>query len=309
MRHIENMKNITSIALRLLGAPALVLVLVSSSGCQTKQPADAGLSILFQVKIRTDYDIYRLRTEGAYPDSVVVLPGDAVLPIWSPDRSKFVFSHFRDGHFDIAIANADGSNRRYLTADTADDVNIASFFPLGNRVVFSTNRNGNLDLYTVNVDGTGLAPLVTDSSNEWHPIVTPNGQLVVFSSDRTGIPRLWVLDIVSRKQQSVMPPDTMTAEFEPCISPDARFLAFSLVTRGKDPKNFDIAVYDLVEKTARVVIDDPAMDRWPRFSRDGKKILFFSNRTGTNALYVYDRVARTTRALNTGTVNSSFGDW
>ena len=302
------MKTRGCIVLRLLGALVWVLVLVSSSGCQTKQPADTGLSILFQVKIKTNYDIYRLRTEGVYPDSVAVLPEDAVQPIWSPDRSKFVFSHHRNGHFDLAIADADGSNRRYLTADSANDINVASFFPTGDRVVFSTDRNGNLDLYTINTDGAGLTPLVTDSSNEWHPVVTPNGKLVVFVSDRTGVPRLWVLDLARAGQQLVMAQDTMTAEFEPCISPDARFIAFSMVKRT-DPKNFDIAVYDLVEKKAKIVIDDPAMDRWPRFSKDGSKILFYSNRTGTNALYIHDRVNRTTRALNTGTINSSFGDW
>ena len=302
------MKTKAAILFRILGAAAFTLVLASSSGCQTRK-ADSALSILFQVKIRTDYDIYRLQTEGVYPDSVAVLPEDAVQPIWSPDRSKFVFSHHRNGHFDIAIADADGSHLRYLTADTADDINIASFFPSGNRVVFSTNRNGNLDLYTVNTDGANLAPLVTDSSNEWHPIVTANSKLVVFVSDRTGVPRLWVMDLATKKQQLVMKSDSMTAEFEPCISPDARFIAFSLVTRGKDPKNFNIAVYDLVEKKARVIIDDPAMDRWPRFSKDGTRILFHSNRTGTDALYIYDRVARTTRALNTGTINASFGDW
>jgi len=306
--HIAIMKTSTSSWPQLAVSVILVFVLGSSCSRQAKQP-DPGLNILFQVKLKNQYDVYRLKTEGVYPDSAAVVDGDAVQPIWSPDRSQFVFSNYRNGHFAIAIADADGSNLRYLTADTADNINIASWFPSGDKIVFSSNRLGNLDIFSIKTDGTQLIPLVTDSSNEWHPIVMPNGKRMLFVSDRTGRPRIWGLDFARGARRMILPPDSLSFDIEPCISPDGRVLAYCRVVGGKDSQNFDIALYDLVTKTSTLITTDPAMDRWPRFSRDGSRILFHSNRTGTNALHVYDIRRRTIRPLNTGTINSSYGDW
>lgn len=289
---------------------AALLVPMLGLACSTETgPPEPELEILFQVRLRAQYDVLCLKTEGVYPDSVGVLAGEVVLPIWSPDHSKFVCSNVRNGHFDVAVIDADGANVRYVTADTADNFNIASWFPSGDSIVFATNRNGNLDIYLTPLDSIALTPLVTDSSNEWHPVVTPDGRRMLFVSDRTGRPRIWALDFVRNTRGMAFRPDSLTADFEPAISPDGRYLAYSRVVHGDDPGNFDIVVYDLIDNVADLIITDPAMDRFPRFSRDGSYILFHSNRTGTNALYIYDRATRTTRPVNTGTVNSSYGDW
>jgi Tol biopolymer transport system component len=308
--HIVVMKNIHFIRWRQILVAFLVLCTGSSCGAPPPPPrSDSDLNILFQLRIREQYDILCLKTEGVYPDSLCILPEESVAPVWSPDRSRFVFSHERDRHFALAIADADGGNLQYLTSDTADNFNIASWFPSGDSIVFSTNRNGNKDLYTIRTDGSGLAPLLADSADEWHPVITPDGRRMVYVSDATGRPRIWALDFASQKRLLVFKPDSLTAEFEPAISPDGLYLAYSRVVRRDNARNFDIVVYDLVKNTADLIITDPAMDRYPRFSQDGKKILFHSDRTGVNALYIYDRDSRTTRPLNVGTLNSAYGDW
>lgn len=304
------MKKTHFVRQRQLNVALVVLLTGLSCGSPAPTPrSDSALDILFQVRLHEQYNILCLKTEGVYPDSVCVLPDEAVTPVWSPDHTQFVFSHERNRHFDLAISDADGGNLNYLTSDSADNFNIASWFPSGDSIVFSTNRNGNMDLYTVHVDGSGLAPIVADSANEWHPVITPDGRRMVYVSDITGRPRIWALDFASGKNVMVFKPDSLTAEFEPAISPDGLYLAYSRVIRGDNPRNFDIVVYDLVKNVADLIIVDPAMDRYPRFSRDGKKILFHSDRTGVNALYIYDRETRTTRPPNVGTVNSAYGDW
>jgi TolB protein len=306
--HIVAMKQMRTCRRRLAITALFVLILGLACGTETRQP-EPELNILFQVKLKNQYDVLCLKTEGIYPDSVAVLPGNAVTPVWSPDHTKFVFSHERNNHFDVAVADADGSNLHYLTSDTADNFNIASWFPSGDSLVFATNRDGNLDIYSIHADGTGLRPVATDQANEWHPIITPDRKRMLFLSDRTGRPRIWALDFAGKYRRMIFKPDTLTADFEPAISPDGRYLVYSRVVRGDDPNNFNIVVYDLVKDVADLIIIDPATDRYPRFSPDGLKILFHSNRTGTNALHVYDRATKTTRALNTGAANSAYGDW
>ncbi len=283
--------------------------LAESGKTEPAETANSELDILFQVKLKNVYDIYRLTTIGKYPDSVAVYPLDVVQPIFSPDRSQFVFAHERNGHYDLAIANVDGSNLRYLTADTADNFNIASFHPDGQSIVFSTNRNGNLDIYSMKIDGSELTPVITEPSNEWHPIFASQGTRLIFNSDQTGRPRIWVRDFAKGITRMVIPLDTLSADIEPAISPDNRFLAYTKIRRTENGSNFDIVIFDLVENKAEQITTEPAMDRWPRFSPDGQRLLFHSNRTGVNALYIYDRETKTTKPINTGTVNSAFGDW
>jgi len=291
-------------------AVAVIVILTLGTCCGAPAPQTGPeLNILFQIKLRNQYDILCLKTEGVYPDSVVVLPRESVTPVWSPDHSKFVFSQERNDQFDLAVADADGGNVRYLTADTANDFNIASWFPHGDSIVFATDRNGNLDIYSIHADGTNLVPIIADSANEWHPIITPNGQRMLYVSDVTGRPRIWAFDFPSGQRRMVFKPDTLTADFEPAISPDGLFLAYSRLVHGDNPENFDIVLYDLIKNTADLIVADPATDRYPRFSPDGTKILFHSNRTGVFTLYMFDRGTRTTRPVNTGTVNSSHGDW
>jgi len=308
--HIMAMKTNIHCRLPLVVALLMAVAIGSLSGCQSKQSengADTDLGILFQVKLRNQFDIFRTRTEGVYPDSVVIYPNDVVQPIWSPDRTRFVFAGARDDRFDLAIADSNGANMRFLTSDTANNFNIASWFPDGNKIVFASDREGTMDIYALNLEEPGVARIVGGPDAEWHPIITPDGRRMLFVSDRTGRPRIWVMDFPTNQQVLVMPPDSMTAEFEPAISPDGKFLAFSRAT--KDVEGFDIFLYNLVDETLEQLTTDPAMDRWPRFSRDGTQILFHSLRTGTPALHVYDRATKTVRVLNTGAVNSSFGDW
>jgi Tol biopolymer transport system component len=46
----------------------------------------------------------------------------AITPAWSPDGSRLAFASMRDGDYEIYIARPDGSGRRQLTRNTADDV-------------------------------------------------------------------------------------------------------------------------------------------------------------------------------------------
>ncbi len=288
----------------------LCSLLVGCLGCSGKEESpQSEFDILFQVQLRYQFDIFRYHTEGTYPDSIATLPGEEVMPIWSPDHQRFVFSHAREEHFDVAIADADGSNLQYVTADTFDNVNIASWHPAGDRIFFSSRRGGQTDIYSIRTDGTMLTPIVTDTSNQWHPIVTPNGRRLLFMSDRTRRPRIWGMELATGEVAFAFPPDPEYTDLDPAISPDGKFLAHARVKIGGDPRDVDIVLRDLVNNTVEVIVDTPSVDRYPRFSPDGRRILFHSNRTGTDALYYYDRDTKSVSLVPTSTINASFGDW
>lgn len=60
----------------------------------------------------------------------------------------------------------------------------------------------------------------------------------------------------------------------------------------------------------RVVLwEEGVKNAYPRWSRDGRKILYQSNRGGKWRLYVMDRDGSNQQALTDGTSNDSFPDW
>src|SRR5437867_629784 len=66
----------------------------------------------------------------------------------------------------------------------------------------------------------------------------------------------------------------------PAISPDGRTIAFCYAG--------DIYLVPAEGGDARLVISHPAYDARPRFSPDGKRLAFTSERTGAGDVYVFE---------------------
>jgi serine/threonine protein kinase len=73
------------------------------------------------------------------------------------------------------------------------------------------------------------------------------------------------------------------SEMQPGFSPDGQHVAFSW--NGEKEDNFDIDVKMAGETNALRITTDPAPESSPAWSRDGKRIYCFSNRTGRNEVW------------------------
>ncbi|MBI4429955.1 MAG: serine/threonine-protein kinase [Ignavibacteriales bacterium] len=67
-------------------------------------------------------------------------------------------------------------------------------------------------------------------------------------------------------------------------SPDNKLVAFSLMDQAS--QNMDIWTYNFAGTMKRRLTSNPAQDRRPLWSPDGKRILFLSNRKGTHDFYL-----------------------
>lgn len=76
------------------------------------------------------------------------------------------------------------------------------------------------------------------------------------------------------------------------VSPDASSIVFELVG--------DLYVMPISGGKARRLTDGPAFDAQPRYSPDGRSILFVSDRTGAENLWALDVDTSATRALTHG---------
>ena len=122
-------------------------------------------------------------------------------PSWSPDGSTIAYIHWcevagEEGAFDLALyaMNRDGTSQRPLLDCSAKRfISNANWSPDGRRIVLevATDRpprragaDRQSDIAVINADGTGLRRLTRTPAHETHPVWSPDGRRIAFTSDR-----------------------------------------------------------------------------------------------------------------------------
>ncbi|MGI8654779.1 MAG: Calx-beta domain-containing protein [Pyrinomonadaceae bacterium] len=89
-------------------------------------------------------------------------------PAWSPDGTKLAFVNNKDGNPEIYVMGGDGSNKRRLTNNTAED-GFPTWSPDGNTIAFTSNRDGALQIYAMNADGSNQARITNNTADSFDP--------------------------------------------------------------------------------------------------------------------------------------------
>jgi len=135
-------------------------------------------------------DLACLDTPQTCPESLTQITGDDtgnILPVWSPDGSRFAFNSKASGNWDVYTMAMDGTDIRQITTDPENDL-AAIWSPDGTQLAFESNRDGNVEIYVIGANGQGPPRNVTNLSlaNDHGPSWTPDGQQLVFYSNREG---------------------------------------------------------------------------------------------------------------------------
>jgi hypothetical protein len=112
---------------------------------------------------------------------------------WSPDLTRLAWVASpgpRGTTFELYVANADGSEPRRLTADSAEARSPAFVPPAGDQIVFQSTRGGRPQIYSIGRDGTGLRALASGDFQNYTPSPSPDGRKVVYMSLRQISPGL-----------------------------------------------------------------------------------------------------------------------
>ena len=161
-----------------------------------------------------------------------------------------------------------------------------------------TGEKGYFDTRVVYVSETGPATrrvkrlAIMDQDGENHKFLTsgaaialtprfsPNLQKITYMSFSGDIPKVYVLDIETGKQDLIGNFPGMT--FAPRFSPDSSKVLLSYASNGKT----NIYEMDLVTKGKKQLTWGGSIDTSPSYSPDGSKIVFNSDRGGNQQLYV-----------------------
>lgn len=110
--------------------------------------------------------------------------------------------------------------------------------------------------------------------NNSYPYPSPDGDRVVFESDRSGVAQIYIMN-ADGSELRVLTDDPLGAE-TPVFSPDGKHILFAAyVAEG----NNDVFIMAADGSERRRITEGPGYDGHPHFSANGKRIVFNSDRT------------------------------
>ncbi len=172
-----------------------------------------GRQLLLALSRSGDPEIYRIDLAGKILRRLTVSPAIEVSPDFSPSGLDVVFTSDRTGTPQLYIMDAEGAGRRRLTFEGRYN-DSAEWSPDGDQIVYVTREGDFTQLVLVNATGENRRVLTDRSWGSCEdPGWAPDGRHVVFSSDRTGVFHLWVLDAVDMTARQ------LTFGEEPDITP------------------------------------------------------------------------------------------
>lgn len=149
-------------------------------------------------------------------------------PVFFPDGKRILFAKHNWGEKSPDLAVFDLKTQTIRTLQTfSNDMLLDSFevSPDGKQIALSVWRwGGYQDIYLLPVEGGELQPLTQDKATDLDPTWSPDGEFILFSSDRDGVNNLYAYRVSDGTLFKVT--NVLTGAFAPTVSPDSRQIAF-----------------------------------------------------------------------------------
>lgn len=220
-------------------------------------------------------------------------------PEWSRDGKRLAFHAAHPPEpARIWILDLADSRVTQVTREKGRTTNPA-WSPDGSEIAYYGIASGDEQVWSIPAAGGAARRLTFHETQSWNACWSPDGKEIAFSGYR---------NVATGGSLFVMPRDGEGASCErsraltrrtdhgwdrfPSWSPDGRWVAFT--ARGRDG-NWDIWLVSADGRVEVRLTEDPAQDVEPSWAPDSRRLVFQSDRGGSNDLWILD-AARWTSA-------------
>ena len=276
----DNLKRVADFGYHPSWSPDGKQIVVSSWGRDqpTVRPSSGMTLDTFDVQTGTRHELSKI---------------EATQPTWSPNGHRIAFWFYTGnyGRRDIATVPAGGGEPVIVTKDFAVSNWNPVWSPDGKFLYFVSSHSGNLNFWRVPIDErTGIVsgepePVVTPSNFSRHIAFSRDGRRMAYVQTRNTA-NIQGVNFDSTALKTVGEPFWITKGdreiVRPEISPDGTRFVMRLIRPTQD----DIVTVNRDGTEWRDVTNDEPFDRYIRWSPDGKRIAFSSDRNGGAQIWV-----------------------
>ncbi len=205
---------------------------------------------------------------------------------WSPDGKQILLTIIRKDKSNdvVAVSAADGSTRVLKTFGFRAPSR-PRFSPDGRFIAYALPQRPDSrqqDIFVMAADGSHEIPLIEHAANDVLPDWTPDGNRILFGSDRTGTMGVWSVAVSDGKPAGM--PELVKPDFGQDVSPMG-FTRDGTYYYGVRSRRTDVYIAEMDFQTGRALRPPlPATERYvgynsrPDWSPDGRQLIFLSRR-------------------------------
>jgi TolB protein len=156
-------------------------------------------------------------------------------------------------------------------------------------IILALDEGGNTHLFAYQPEEGGAEqplPLTRLTFGPWddiHPAISPDGQTVAFTSNRSGYWDIYLLDLGTSGITRLT--DTLAYEGSPAWSPDNKWLVYETYINN----NLEIKIQSVLTPDDTIQLtNSSAADFSPVWSPQGRQIAFVSNQSGEDEIWLAD---------------------
>ena len=218
------------------------------------------------------YDLWVVPALGGTPRRLVL---DATYPTWSPDGRSIAYC----AGSVIWICDASGANPRAITRAELPLTHIQPAFSHdGHRLAYVRRYSGPYgELAIANLETRTVRTITGDGALAWSPVWSPDDRFIYFASSRGGTTNVWKILSASGEPEQITAGQGADSDID--LSADGKRLVFSTFRINLNIAELSLEPGSLGRR--KWLTNDAARgELGPRYSPDGRRIAYFSNRGG-----------------------------
>ncbi|MDH5367535.1 MAG: DUF5050 domain-containing protein [Cyclobacteriaceae bacterium] len=291
----QNESNILFISRRIENSAAWKLITMNNDGSQQKSVTDltvrcekpslspSGQTVLF-VHYSTDnfYELYSVGINGSNLKLIDRAKRYCGSMNWSNNGSKIIYSISRNDSTDEKDLILFDINTKNKTKLTSNGNNSSATFSIDDKIAYCSRYDSYScsDIYTMNIDGSNKQLIQSCACN---PVWSPDGTKIAYQkSVDNGSSQIFVCmtdgsnmkQLTSTYSSQVWPGWPPDGNFDPNWTPDGNNIVY--VSWQQD--NPDIFIMDQYGSNIRQLTNSDKRDENPSITKNGRFILFSSNR-------------------------------